>query len=72
MQPAFEHAATHGGNGTIEDGGQGIFTAAGQVLGDFQVTASGRIHNDAVLLALHGEATDMRQRSTLGIFNILQ
>ena len=61
MQPALKHTAAHGGHGAVEHRGQRIIKAAGQVLGDLQIAAGGRIHNDAVLLALHRDGADMRQ-----------
>ncbi len=72
MQPAFQHAAAHGGHRTVEDRGKRIFDAPRQVLGDLQITARGGIHDDAVLLAFHGDRADMRQGGALGIFHVLQ
>ena len=72
MQPALEHPATHRRHRTVEYRGQGVVGAAGQILGDLEVTAGGGIHNDAVLLAFHGDGADVRQRGTLGVFDILQ
>ncbi|MNI80158.1 hypothetical protein D3C73_1366650 [compost metagenome] len=60
MQPALKHTATHRRHAVVEDGRQGIFAAAGQVLGQLKVTPRGGIHDNAILLALHGDATDMR------------
>ncbi len=72
MQPAFQHSAAHRGDGAVEHRGEGVFDTTGQVLGDLQITAGGCIHNDAVLLALNSNGTDMRQGGALGIFHILQ
>ena len=72
MQPALEHPAAHRRHRTVEYRGQGVVGAAGQILGDLEVTAGGGIHNDAVLLAFHGDGADVRQRGTLGVFDILQ
>ena len=54
MQPAFEHTAAHGGNRAVKNRRQRIFHAASEVLRDLQVAARGGIHDDAVLLTLHG------------------
>ena len=72
MQPAFQHAAAHWRNRTVEDRRERIFYATRQVLRDLQITARGSIHDDAVLLALHGDRADMRQGGALGIFHVLQ
>ena len=72
MQPAFQHTAAHWRDRIVEDRRERIFYAARQVLGDLQVTARGGIHDDAVLLALHGDRADMRQGGALGIFHVLQ
>ena|GEM_PF-6596196 len=72
MQPAFEHTAAHGGNRAVENRRQRIFHAASEVLSDLQVAARGGIHDDAVLLTLHGNGTDMGQGGTLRILNVLQ
>ncbi len=72
MQPALEHPAAHRRHRTVEYRGQGVVGAAGQILGDLEVTAGGGIHNDAVLLAFHGDGTDVRQRGALSVFDILQ
>ena len=61
MQPALKHTAAHRSDGAVEYRGQSIIQAAGQVLGYLQVAASSGIHNDAVLLAFHGDGTDVRQ-----------
>ncbi len=72
MQPAFEHPAAHRRHGAVEHRRQRIVETTGQVLGNLQVTAGCRVHNNTVLLALHGDGADVRQRGTLGIFDILQ
>ena len=72
MQPAFQHTAPHRRHRAVEDRREGIFYATRQVLRDLQVAARGGIHDDAVLLALHGDRTDMRQGGALGVFHVLQ
>ncbi len=72
MQPALEHTATHRCHGAVEYCSQRVFHPARQVLGDFQIAACGGVHDDAVLLTLHGDGTNMRQRGALGIFYVLQ
>ena len=72
MQPAFQHAAAHRRDRTIEDRRQRVVAAAGQALRQLQIAAGRGVHDDAVLLALHGEAANVRQRSALGIFDVLQ
>ena len=72
MQPAFQHTATHRRDGAIQHGSHGIFNAAAQIQGDFQITTRGGIHDDAVLLALHGNGANMRQGGTLSIFYVLE
>ncbi len=72
MQPALQHAATHRRDGFIQYRRERIFAAARQILGDFQIAPGSRIHNDAVLLALHTQRANMRQRGALRIFDILQ
>ena len=49
-----------------------VFSTPPEILGDLQITARGGIHDDAVLLALHGDRADMRQGGALGIFYVLQ
>ena len=60
MQPAFEHAAAHWGYRAVQHGCQRIFYAPGQVLGNFQIPAGGGVHNNAVLLAVHGDGSNVR------------
>ena len=55
MQPAFQHAAAHWRHRTVEDRRERIVYSTRQVLRDLQVTARGGIHDDTVLLALHGD-----------------
>jgi hypothetical protein len=71
MQPAFQHTATHWCYGAIKYRGQCIFHAASQVLRDLQITARRGVHNDGVLLALHGDRANMRQGRALSVFDIL-
>ena len=61
MQPALKHAAAHGRDAVIEDRREGVFSAAGQALGQLEITPGSGVHDDAVLLTLHGDTTDMRQ-----------
>ena len=72
MQPAFQHSAAHRRDGAIEHRCEGIFQPAGQVLGNLKITARGGIHDDAVLLTIHGDGANVRQGSALSIFDILQ
>ncbi len=60
MQPALEHPAAHRRHRAVEHRGQRVIGAAGEILGDLQITAGGGIHNDAVLLAFHGDGANMR------------
>ena len=72
MQPAFEHPAAHRRHGAVEHRRQRIVETTGQILGNLKVTAGCRVHNNTVLLALHGDGANMRQGGALGIFDILQ
>ncbi|CAH0326336.1 hypothetical protein SRABI106_04618 [Rahnella aquatilis] len=72
VDPAFEHTAAHRRHRLIQHCRQRVLYTTCQVLRQLQITARGRIHNNPILLALHGDATDMRQGGALGIFNVLQ
>ena len=72
IDPAPQTAAAHRGCGFIQHSEQRVLQLPGRVKIQFQITAAGRIQQNAVVAALGADALDMGQGALLGVFNILQ
>ena len=72
IQPPRHQAAAHGRCSMVEHVEQGIVTATGQILVDFQIAAAGAVDDHAVFKALLGDAADVRQGGALGFLGIAQ
>ena len=71
VQPSTQAAAAHAGGGAVDNRGQCILCAAGDVDLDLEVAAAGGIEHDDIISVFYMQAGYVRQGGSLGVLCIL-